>query len=830
MPNENQFIRTELHFAGEEELKIIRDELEITGAMIIGEYDGLIEAEVLVSSLDVLKKKHILMDFPNKISLEETDNTELFNIPDLNPAKERSVEEEAWISNFKEKASKSYIDSDTNTVKLKSGERDESGADNQAGSEKNKNSFPDSTDGDFERATIEEDTKDEQTSLENEDFYLVHFKGPLNSTLRSDFKEHNLVFSSHFNDENKYCYTSYLTTSQYKYLTSHEIIKSITKFAIENKLNDNLVKELAAGDNGLESFSSLKMFDIVLSDEKYLDKVSEIIRLSTEASIIDSGLNIIRIETDPGSNLMAALAGSPYVSSLALYEPPTLYCDVSRKMVGLEYSNNTIGTQFFGDAEIVGVIDSGIDATHVDLTNRIQNAMQYGMGSVHDQAGHGTHVAGIICGDGTASNGKIKGIAPKAKLVTVGIVNSSGQLDLPVDIGKLLKLAVDKNAKIINLSLGKKVSGEYQLGSYSVDKFVYDNPEILVVVAAGNEGKDNNGKIAYKTVGAPATAKNVLTVGATSGRRQSPVINKTWGNLKPASFPSPPLNSIQLISPKDHPSIGSSTGPTDFDSIKPEVVAPGTYILSAKAGASTISPSSSEFFDNHYTFKTGTSMATPLVSGMAALVREYLRIVHNNSTPSSSLIKAIIIGNCNQIESYRITLSDTSLDKVGFPDFDQGFGMVDLNKLLNEKSVELKFADILNNDVKALESRAPLGGEIKSTREYEIVLKDNASDLSVTLTWIDPPARGIQNNLQLAVKTPSNDWRLGNMEHTYKKDKDFDTLFDLKPLDKYNNSEKVLIKNASPGKYLIRVTAQNTLSRQGYSLAAIGNIIKFTER
>jgi subtilisin family serine protease len=829
MANENQFIRTELHFAGEDELKIIRDELAITGAKIIGEYDGLIEAELPVSSLEVLKKKHILMDFPNKLPKQESDDLELFNIPDIKPVKERTAEESTWISNFKKKASKSYIDTDSNIVKLKSGDTEEVGADNDVETERDKNFFPESAEGDFEMVTISDDTKDEQTSLANEDLYLVTFKGPLNSTLRSDFKEHNLVFTSHFDQENKYCYTAYLTKAQHHYLVNLEITGSIRKLEIENKLTDNLVKELAAGDSGFETLTFLKIFDIVLSDEKYLEKVSETIRLSNEASIIDSGLNIIRIETNPESNLMAALAGSPYVSSLSLYEPPTLYCDVSRKIVGLDYINNN-SSQYFGDAEIVGVIDSGIDATHVDLTNRIQNALQYGMGSVQDMAGHGTHVAGIICGDGTASNGKIKGIAPKAKLVTIGIVNSSGQLDLPVDIGKLLKLAVDKNAKIINLSLGKKVSGEYQLGSYSVDKFVYENPEILVVVAAGNEGKDNNGNIAYKTVGAPATAKNVLTVGATSGRRQSPVINKTWGNLKPASFPSPPLNSVQLISPQDHPSIGSSTGPTDFDSIKPEVVAPGTYILSAKASASNISASSSEYFDNNYTFKTGTSMATPLVSGMAALVREYLRIVHNNTTPTSSLIKAIIIGTCNQIENYRKTFSDGSLEKVGFPDFDQGFGMVDLNKLLNEKSVELKFADILNNDVKALESRAPLGGAIKSTREYEIELKDNASDLSVTLTWIDPPARGIQNNLQLAVKMPSNDWRLGNMEHTYKKDKDFDTLFDLKPLDKYNNSEKVLIKNPPAGKYLIRVTAQNTLSRQGYSLAAIGNIINFTER
>lgn len=223
-------------------------------------------------------------------------------------------------------------------------------------------------------------------------------------------------------------------------------------------------------------------------------------------------------------------------------------------------------------------------------------------------------------------------------------------------------------------------------------------------------------------------------------------------------------------------------------------------------------------------------MATPVVSGMAALVREYLRTVHNYSTPSSSLIKAIIIGNSHQIASYRNAPADTSLDKIGFPDFDQGFGLVDLGKMLDEKKIQLKYIDIFNTEPKALESRAPLGGEIKSSREYSFAITDSTEDLSVTLTWIDPPARGMQNNLQLSVKLPSNEWKLGNMEHSYKKDELFDTLFDLKPLDKYNNTEKVLIKNPPPGKYLIRITAQNTLSRQGYSLAILGNISGFVER
>lgn len=797
-------IRVELRYMGDEELKTINEEISLSGATIIGQYDGMIEVDIPASSLEILKKKHILMDFPYQQKLSTDNDASLLGVS--NPQAETGARESEWMSVFKTKARKAYSDWFDPSLEVRSDPEEKI-----------------EEDAAVQVAVMQDDKKD------LEDLYIVTFNGPLNSVWRSAFRKHGLKFCTYFDSGNEYCYKVSLTEKQYQYLRAQEITKTIGKYEIERKITDSLVKELDQASAGLKGMPSLKQFDIVVSEEKQIDKVSELIKATGEATIVDSGLNIIRIEINPGSSLISALANSPYVSGMAVYEPPTLFCDVSRKVIGLEYPD-THTSAFYGAEETVAVIDSGIDQHHPDLQHRIKTSLQYGMGSVEDQHGHGTHVAGIICGDGTASGGKITGIAPKTAVVTIGIVNSSGQLDLPVDIGKLLKIAADQGAKIINLSLGWKVNGEYQFGSFSVDKFIYENPEILLVVAAGNEGNAVNGRLAYKTVGAPATAKNALTVGSCSGRRTHPVINQTWGDLRPASFPVPPLNTMKLISDIDHPSLGSSTGPTDFDSIKPEVLAPGAYILSAKAGNVLIAATNSEFYDEHYTFKTGTSMATPVVSGMAALIREYLRKVHHYNNPSSSLIKAIIIGNSRKIDSYRHAPEDPSLEKIGFPDFDQGFGLVDMNRLLNEQNIQLQFVDILNTAATALVSRAELGGPLKSVREYVIDLAEGSADLSVTLCWIDPPAKGIQNNLQLSVKLPDNEWRLGNMEHNYKKDPLFDTLFDLKPLDKNNNTEKVWIKDPLPGKYLIRITAQNTLSKQGYSLAVLGNGTGFTER
>lgn len=824
MPNENQIIKAELRFSGEDELKIIREELALSGAKNIAVYDGVVEAELPLSSVEILKNKHILIDFPYQKELPVMENLELFNIPIMAPEKKRNAAESEWIEGFKKKADRSYIDKHTNRLTTNT-KATKHGEDNQ---DDILVPVPKAESGDLETISLPAPESDGEPTINQEDLYLVNFKGPMNSAYRTQFTDHAITLTSFHDGENEYSYSAFLTKEQYEYLAGQDITASMHKYDMERKLSDSIVQKLSQPDSDFESLVTDITFDIVLSDEKYLEKITETITTSEQATIIDSGLNIIRIKTNPKSELFAALANSPCVSSIALYEPPTLFCDVCRQSVGLEFSNPANG--FLGESETVGVIDSGIDDTHPDLKNRIKAALQFGEGIKLDQVGHGTHVAGIICGDGTASNGKITGMAPKAQVVSVGIVTTSGELDLPVDIGRLLKIAADNGAKIINLSLGKKVSGDYHLGSFSVDKYVYENPEILVVVAAGNDGNAIQGRLAYKTVGAPATAKNVLTVGAASSRRTTPVINQTWGNVKPAGFPLPPLNGTKLISTEDHPSLGSSTGPTDFESIKPEVVAPGTFILAAKSKFSTIQTSSSEFFDNNYTFKTGTSMATPVVSGLAAVLREYLRIVHHCPNPSSALIKAIIIGNSHQIQSYRTPPADVSLDKIGFPDFDQGFGLVDMGKLLKERSIQLSYIDIYNTDPKALESRAALGGPVKSMREYTVEITENTGDLSVTLTWIDPPAKGIQNNLQLSVKPPSNEWKLGNMEHNYKKDELFDTVFDLKPLDKYNNTEKILIKNPSVGKYLIRITAQNTLSRQGYSLAILGNISNFIER
>lgn len=825
MQGENDFIKVEFRFSENEELATIQNELSLSGVVNYSTYDGMIEATVPISVLGILKKKNILMDFPMRKQILKDEKPELYNINSEVSQVENDIIRQEIADHFKENAKKGFINQESNQFfeKEQAAEVSSQPENGETGPE----IFP-ATEITKDLESLSLPSEVEAEPVVSDDLYLISFNGPFNNQDRVSLKENNILLTNYHDDNTEYCYKSFLSAIQYQFLSGLQLTLSIKKFPFDKKITSSIVQEFSEAK---ENVAISKIIDIELLDKKFIEKVTIILESSTQAKILETGETNIRIETNPASPLLASIAALPYVISVSIYAPPSLFCNVCRKTIGLDFPEPS--TAYFGKEEIIGIIDSGIDENHKDLKKNIKAVLQYGSGLAKDAVGHGTHVAGIICGDGTASNGKIKGIAPCAKIVSLGVLDNNKKMDLPADIGIVLKLAADNGAKIINLSWGFKLSGEYQNGSYSIDKFIYENPEILVVVAAGNEGNAKAGVLSYKTVGVPGTAKNVLTVGAATSRRTDPVINETWGTRSPANFPTPPQNTEMLVSPEELPAVISSRGPTDYDSIKPEVLAPGNYILSAKANGIDLAKTNPEYFDEHYTFKTGTSMAAPVVTGIAALIREYIRIEHKNKNPSSSLLKAIIIGSSHQIENSRKPPADNSLNEVGFPDFDQGFGFVNMEALFITKKNSLAFADVSNSDTKALVSRSPIGGIVKSYREYIFDIGNNAADLSVTLCWIDFPAKGVQNNLQLSLKTPSNEWEIGNMNHFYKKSSVFDTTntFNLKPHDKYNTTEKILIKNPKAGKYLIKITAQNTINLpQGYSLAVLGETSGFIER
>ncbi len=228
-----------------------------------------------------------------------------------------------------------------------------------------------------------------------------------------------------------------------------------------------------------------------------------------------------------------------------------------------------------GEGVDVAVLDTGVDAGHPDLADRIVSRQSFVPDeNTDDYAGHGTHVASIIAGTGAASGGKEKGVAPGARLHVGKVLDNSGGGNISYALAGMEWAALDQHAKIINMSLGTdQPSDGTDPISQAIDRLSAQTGA-LFVVAAGNVGGPG-------TVGAPGTATSALTVGAVDSADSL------------ASF--------------------SSRGPRIDGALKPEITAPGVDILAAN----------SRFTGNGqgaYQSMSGTSMATPHVAGAAALL------------------------------------------------------------------------------------------------------------------------------------------------------------------------------------------------------------------
>ncbi len=232
---------------------------------------------------------------------------------------------------------------------------------------------------------------------------------------------------------------------------------------------------------------------------------------------------------------------------------------------------------FTGEGVTVAVLDTGIDADHPDLDDAVAESQDFtGGGSTADRDGHGTHVAGTIAGDGTASDGAYRGVAPDARLAVGKVIGDDGRGQESWVLAGMEWAA--PRADVVNMSLGGTVSDGGDPLSLAVNRLT-EETGALFVVAAGNEGPQAS------SITAPGAADAALTVGAVDD------------NDELAEF--------------------SSRGPRPGDNgIKPEITAPGVDVVSARAAGTA--PSENEF----YTSLSGTSMATPHVAGAAALLAQ----------------------------------------------------------------------------------------------------------------------------------------------------------------------------------------------------------------
>lgn len=494
------------------------------------------------------------------------------------------------------------------------------------------------------------------------------------------------------------------------------------------------------------------------------------------------------------------------------YVIPKLYNDRARSLI---WPNAPANAALTGNGEIVAVADSGLDDAHPALQGRVAKTIARGRpADASDPHGHGTHVAATIA----AGTGPQRGVAPGATLVFQSVMDGSGLLTgLPVELDELLEEAYDEGARIHNDSWGADLAASYTLSSLEVDRFVHAHKDMLVVVAAGNAGVGATGAgnarlgfVEWGSLGAPATSKNALVVGASrSDRTTGGLSTLTYGQVWASDFPDPPIAQANVSGDPECLAGFSSRGPCNDRRIKPDVVAPGTDVLSAKA-----STAPNENFAQvvsldgaRYGYMSGTSIATPVVAGVAALVREWLRTQRNHARPSAALLKALLINGTRWLGG-----RDANADHARLPNFHQGFGCVHLPTTIPlDASFVLAFVD----DWEAPAEQLTTSGMRRRFR----VQTTSPAELRITLAYTDAPGRGVQNDLSLFVEIPGRQKRLGNE----------DVPLALFHPDPDNNVETLRIPNAPVGSYLIQVTATTILhAPQDFALVVSGALDKST--
>jgi hypothetical protein len=374
----------------------------------------------------------------------------------------------------------------------------------------------------------------------------------------------------------------------------------------------------------------------------------------------------------------------------------------------------------YGAGQIVAVTDTGLDTgvvstLHPDFSGRLIAGTPLGRAnSWSDLAGHGTHVAGSVLGSGVSSGSNpsthtytnsYAGVAPEAKLVFQSVANASGSLTgIPDDLYGLFQQSYALGARVHTNSWGSSASGAYTANSQQTDNAAWDMKDLVILFSAGNDGVDANanGVIDLDSMGSPGTAKNAITVGASENLR--PQFNLTWGMLSPGDFGVSPIFGDRVADNKNGLAAFSSRGPTDDGRIKPDVVAPGTFIVSTRSSLASELPfgslsywgltSSGSTVDKRYMPDFGTSMSTPLTAGAAALVREWFQKVANLADPSSALIKAMLLNGAANITPGQYGTGATREIPATVPNPDSGWGRVDLaNSLLIPANQNLTFDD-----------------------------------------------------------------------------------------------------------------------------------------
>jgi hypothetical protein len=572
--------------------------------------------------------------------------------------------------------------------------------------------------------------------------------------------------------------------------------------ALRPPVATTLTASIGASDLGPLTSRTPHNVDVVLHDDVDPNDAGLKAKIAAAARINPDDLHMSRHKArlHVQERYLNDLAAIDEVRHIEPVSTVKLFNNIARTILNAHVVVN--GTTYEGDGEIVVVNDTGFDMgsaanVHPAFTGRVIKLVALGRPNKSDDPeGHGTHVAGSVLGNGNSPNmgGAIQGTAPQARLIVQSLLDSGGGLGgIPADLHDLFRPPYDVDkARIQTNSWGATTPGlAYSQSSREIDDFIWNHQDCTICFAAGNDGTDGNhdGAIDPASVGSEAAAKNCITVGASENNRTN--IELTYGALRPSSWSANPIFRDKTADDPNGMAAFSSRGPSKEKRFKPDLVAPGTSILSTRSrNAVTVPTIFGTSSDNAFFFDDGTSMATPLVAGCVAVVRESL-VKNGMPNPSAAVIKALLINGAVTLPGqYSPSEAGTS------PNSNSGWGRVNLagSIILPGHNPNSGFGE---------------GGPLKQGQDGTITITvpghkaaagnevgpmSLSPSLKITLVWTDPPGATLQNDLDLIVTASNGQQRHGNMGTS-------------KNFDRVNNVEQVVWDNIPAGDVKITIHA-----------------------
>ena len=348
-----------------------------------------------------------------------------------------------------------------------------------------------------------------------------------------------------------------------------------------------------------------------LSDE-LVQKIADAAEVDVADVMVQEGGVRIKIDSDK----LDSIAALDEVRVLHTSNEEALFNNVARTILHFDDEVVKVGEKVLkGTGQVVCVADTGLDKgsetdVHEAFKGRVKTLYPWGRAERNlsdDLDGHGTHVCGSVLGKGEhKSQGLIEGTAPAAELIVQSLFSGFNAVNQPtlggipkITLAPLFNQAYEAGARIHSNSWGTplpmtKIQRPYDGKAESVDQFVWDHQDMTILFAAGNDGQDINsagkfdGAVNTRSLGAEASAKNCITVGATESLRPDLVSGDqnrpyTYGGFWATRFAMNPLRDDHMANNPEGLAAFSSRGPTAEDRLKPDIVAPGTAILSTRS-------------------------------------------------------------------------------------------------------------------------------------------------------------------------------------------------------------------------------------------------------